>query len=158
MRKEGEHLTEMEIRTMTAEDYDAVYQLWLGIHGFAMRSIDDSREGIGRFLQRNPQMSVVAEMDGKLVGSILCGHDGRQGCLYHVCVDASYRQHGIGRKLVAKAIEALKAEQINKVYLIAFTRNEGGNAFWKKVGWQCQDDRNYYDLNLNEANMTVFNE
>ena len=58
----------------------------------------------------------------------------------------------------AKAIEALKAEQINKVYLIAFTRNEGGNAFWKKVGWQCQDDRNYYDLNLNEANMTVFNE
>ena len=78
--------------------------------------------------------------------------------MYHVCVDASYRQHGIGRKLVAKAIEALKAEQINKVYLIAFTRNEGGNAFWKKVGWQCQDDRNYYDLNLNEANMTVFNE
>ena len=57
-----------------------------------------------------------------------------------------------------RAIEALKAEQINKVYLIAFTRNEGGNAFWKKVGWQCQDDRNYYDLNLNEANMTVFNE
>ena len=52
----------------------------------------------------------------------------------------------------------MKAEQINKVYLIAFTRNEGGNAFWKKVGWQCQDDRNYYDLNLNEANMTVFNE
>ena len=110
------------------------------------------------FLRRNPNTSVVAEMDGKLVGSILCGHDGRQGCLYHVCVDASYRQHGIGRKLVAKAIEALKAEQINKVYLIAFTRNEGGNAFWKKVGWQCQDDRNYYDLNLNEANMTVFNE
>ena len=101
---------------------------------------------------------MVAEMDGRIVGAILCGHDGRQGCLYHVCVDASYRQHGIGRKLVAKAIEALKAEQINKVYLIAFTRNEGGNAFWKKVGWQCQDDRNYYDLNLNEANMTVFNE
>ena len=97
-------------------------------------------------------------MDGKDVGSILSGHEVIQCCLYHVCVDASYRQHGIGRKLVAKAIEALKAEQINKVYLIAFTRNEGGNAFWKKVGWQCQDDRNYYDLNLNEANMTVFNE
>ena len=132
-------MNDIIIRTMTIDDYDRVAALWAGIKGFGIRSIDDSR-------------------DGKLVGSILCGHDGRQGCLYHVCVDASYRQHGIGRKLVAKAIEALKAEQINKVYLIAFTRNEGGNAFWKKVGWQCQDDRNYYDLNLNEANMTVFNE
>ena len=148
----------MTVRTMTIDDYTGVHNLWMTIKGFAIRSIDDSREGIERFLRRNPNTSVVAEMDGKLVGSILCGHDGRQGCLYHVCVDASYRQHGIGRKLVAKAIEALKAEQINKVYLIAFTRNEGGNAFWKKVGWQCQDDRNYYDLNLNEANMTVFNE
>ena len=138
-------MNDIKIRTMTIDDYDDVAALWAGIKGFGIRSIDDSREGI-------------EEMDGKVVGSILCGHDGRQGCLYHVCVDASYRQHGIGRKLVAKAIEALKAEQINKVYLIAFTRNEGGNAFWKKVGWQCQDDRNYYDLNLNEANMTVFNE
>ena len=77
-----------------------------------------------------------------------------------VCIMFVWMLHtdSMGRKLVAKAIEALKAEQINKVYLIAFTRNEGGNAFWKKVGWQCQDDRNYYDLNLNEANMTVFNE
>ena len=151
-------MNDIIIRTMTIDDYDRVAALWAGIKGFGIRSIDDSREGIERFLRRNPNTSVVAEMDGKLVGSILCGQDGRQGCLYHVCVDASYRQHGIGRKLVAKAIEALKAEQINKVYLIAFTRNEGGNAFWKKVGWQCQDDRNYYDLNLNEANMTVFNE
>ena len=148
----------IKIRPMTMNDYAEVYALWMTIKGFGIRSIDDSREGIERFLRRNPNTSVVAAMDGKLVGSILCGHDGRQGGRYHVWGDASYRQHGIGRKLVAKAIEALKAEQINKVYLIAFTRNEGGNAFWKKVGWQCQDDRNYYDLNLNEANMTVFNE
>ena len=132
------------VRSMQIEDYDQVYALWMTIHGFSIRTIDDSREGVERFLKRNPGISVVAEMDGRVVGAILCGHDGRRGCLYHVCVDASYRQHGIGRKLVAKAIEALKAEQINKVYLIAFTRNEGGNAFWKKAGWQCQDDRNCY--------------
>ena len=75
---------------MTIDDYDRVAALWAGIKGFGIRSIDDSREGIERFLRRNPNTSVVAEMDGKLVGSILCGHDGRQGCLYHVCVDASW--------------------------------------------------------------------
>lgn len=146
------------IRTMTMDDYDQVAALWAGIHGFAIRSIDDSREGVARFLLRNPNTSVVAELDGKIVGSILCGHDGRQGCLYHVCVDEAYRHLGIGRQLVAKTIEALKKEHINKVYLIAFTKNEGGNAFWKKIGWTCRDDRNYYDLILNDANLTVFNQ
>lgn len=151
-------MNDIIIRTMTIDDYDDV----AGCSGPVSRALVSEalmipERALSDFFAE-PNTSVVAEMDGKVVGSILCGHDGRQGCLYHVCVDASYRQHGIGRKLVAKAIEALKAEQINKVYLIAFTRNEGGNAFWKKVGWQCQDDRNYYDLNLNEANMTVFNE
>lgn len=143
---------------MTIKDYDQVAALWAGISGFGIRSIDDSREGIERFLLRNPNTSVVAETEGKIVGSILCGHDGRQGCLYHVCVSKDYRHLGIGRQLVAKAIEALKNERINKVYLIAFKKNEGGNAFWNRIGWTCRDDRNFYDLILNEANQTVFNE
>ena len=143
---------------MTIDDYDRVAALWAGIKGFGIRSIDDSREGTERFLKRNPTTSIVAEADGKLVGAILCGHDGRTGCFYHVCVNEAYRNRGIGKQMATAAMRALQSEQINKVNLIAFTRNEGGNAFWKKVGWQCQDDRNYYDLNLNEANMTVFNE
>ncbi len=151
-------MSSFEIRTMTIKDYDQVAALWAGISGFGIRSIDDSREGIERFLLRNPNTSVVAETEGKIVGSILCGHDGRQGCLYHVCVSNAYRHLGIGRQLVAKAIEALKNERINKVYLIAFKKNEGGNAFWNRIGWTCRDDRNFYDLILNEANQTVFNE
>ncbi len=79
------------IRTMTMEDYDGVYALWTKIRGFGLRSVDDSREGIERFLKRNPATSVVAVEDGKVVGSILCGHDGRRGCLYHGCVDEDYR-------------------------------------------------------------------
>ena len=75
-----------EIRVMTIDDYDEVYSLWQTIHGFGIRSIDDSREGVLRFLKRNPTTSVVAVEDGKIVGAILCGHDGRRGCLYHVCV------------------------------------------------------------------------
>ena len=93
------------IRTMTMEDYDGVYKLWTKIRGFGLRSVDDSREGVARFLKRNPTTSVVAVEDGEVVGSILCGHDGRRGCLYHVCVDEEYRRRGIGKAMVVKAME-----------------------------------------------------
>ena len=79
------------IRTMTIEDYEQVHDLWMKIHGFRIRSVDDSKEGVERFLKRNPTTSVVAVEDDKIVGAILCGHDGRRGCLYHVCVDEAYR-------------------------------------------------------------------
>ena len=109
---------------MTIEDYEGVYALWKKIKGFGIRSIDDSKEGVARFLKRNPTTSVVAEKDGRIVGSILCGHDGRRGCLYHVCVDEDYRRHGIGKRMVVFAMKALKEEKINKVSLIAFTEND----------------------------------
>ena len=64
---------EYTIRVMTLEDYDEVYALWMGIHGFGIRSIDDSKEGVERFLKRNPTTSMVAVADGKIVGAILCG-------------------------------------------------------------------------------------
>lgn len=146
-----------EIRTMTIEDYDAVYELWMSIHGFGIRSIDDSREGVARFLARNPSTSVVAIADGKVVGAILCGHDGRRGCLYHVCVHENYRKHGIGKAMAVACMRALQAEHINKVNLIAFKSNEIGNQFWKGEEWTFRDDLNYYDFTLNEQNITKFN-
>ena len=146
------------IRIMTADDYEAVKALWMTIKGFGIRSIDDSKEGVERFLKRNPTTSVVAIEDGKVVGSILCGHDGRRGCFYHVCVHADYRMKGIGKAMVVKAMEALKEEQINKVSLIAFTKNDIGNAFWKEIGWTKREDLNYYDFTLNEENITAFNQ
>ena len=147
----------MTVRTMTIEDFDQVHALWMTISGFAIRSIDDSREGVERFLRRNPTTSVVAEEDGKIVGSILCGHDGRRGCLYHVCVHKDYRMRGIGKAMVVYAMNALKAEEISKVSLIAFTRNDIGNAFWNRIGWTRRLDLNYYDFTLNEKNITEFN-
>ncbi len=143
---------------MTIDDYEQVYALWKQIHGFGIRSVDDSREGIQRFLRRNPATSVVAIEDGKIVGAILCGHDGRRGCLYHVCVDADYRMRGIGKSMVVFAMEALKKEKINKVSLIAFTKNDIGNAFWNEIGWTKRRDLNYYDFTLNEENITAFNQ
>lgn len=144
------------VRIMTIEDYDGVRKLWMSIKGFAIRSVDDSREGVEGFLRRNPSTSVVAEADGEIVGSILCGHDGRRGCLYHVCVREDYRMQGIGKEMVVFCMEALKREKINKVSLIAFTQNDIGNAFWNQIGWTKREDLNYYDFVLNEANITAF--
>ena len=146
------------IRAMKIEDYDGIYALWKKIKGFGIRSIDDSKIGVERFLKRNPTTSVVAVEDGKIVGSILCGHDGRRGCLYHVCVDEAYRRRGIGKAMVVQAMHALRDEKINKVSLIAFTKNDRGNAFWNTIGWTERKDLNYYDFTLNEKNITAFNE
>ncbi len=146
------------VREMKIEDYDQVYALWMTVKGFAMRSVDDSREGVERFLLRNPHTSVVACEDGAVVGAILCGHDGRRGCLYHVCVSSAYRRRGIGTAMVVFAMEALKREKISKVSLIAFTVNDGGNAFWKRIGWTKREDLNYYDFVLNRENIVAFNQ
>ena len=145
------------IRVMKIEDYEGVSALWHTIKGFAIRSIDDSKEGVERFLKRNPSTSIVAVEDERIVGAILCGHDGRRGCFYHVCVDPAYRRRGIGKAMVVTAMRTLKEEKINKVSLIAFTSNDIGNAFWHDLGWTKREDLNYYDFTLNEENIINYN-
>ncbi|MDD6306007.1 MAG: GNAT family N-acetyltransferase [Clostridiales bacterium] len=147
----------VSIREMKMEDFEEVYALWMQIHGFGIRSIDDSKEGVERFIRRNPTTSMVAVLDGKIIGAILCGHDGRRGCLYHVCVHENYRKHGIGQKMVNSCLEALKKEHICKVNLIAFKKNEVGNRFWQGMGWTFRDDVNYYECILDDNNVTTYN-
>ena len=146
------------VRTMTIDDYEEVSLLWHKIKGFSIRSIDDSREGVARFLKRNPDSSVVTVEDSRVVGAILCGHDGRRGCMYHVCVDPEYRMRGIGKSMVVFAMNALKKENISKVSLIAFTKNDVGNKFWRCIGWTKREDLNYYDFVLNSENIERFND
>ena len=148
-------LNEVQMEPMTIEDYDEVRALWMTISGFGIRTLDDSREDIERFIRRNPTTSVVAKVDGRIVGSILCGSDGRQGALYHVCVAKPWGRHGIGTLMVAYCMRELSRMGINKVSLIAFRRNDVGNAFWRNIGW-TQADVNYYEFILNENNITQF--
>lgn len=155
-KEDGIQENEIQIRPMTKDDYDEVHSLWLTIKGMGIRALDDSKEDVVRFIERNPQTSVVAVKDGRIVGSILCGSDGRQGTLYHVCVARKYRRQGIGRQMVGFCMKALRGMGINRVSLIAFTKNEVGNAFWKGIGWQMRKDCYYYDFVLNENNITRF--
>lgn len=139
----------MEYRLMTIEDYEEAYSLWI-LCGNGLNDKDDSREGIEKYLKRNPATSFVAVSENKVVGVILCGHDGRRGIIQHACVSPDFRRLGIGSKLVSLAMEALKAEGINKVLLVAFKKNAAGNAFWEEEGFTLRDDLNYRNKALTD--------
>lgn len=134
----------MRIRKMVITDYDMVYDLWLSCTGMGLNTMDDSREGIERFLRRNPDTCYVAEEDsGELVGVILSGHDGRRGFIYHTAVLSAARGRGIGKQLVEHALDSLREQGIIKVALVVFERNAAGNAFWEKMGFTAREDLVY---------------
>jgi Acetyltransferases len=135
---------------MTIEDYDGVYRLWSTTPGMGLNDVDDSRDGVERFLVRNPLTCFVAEQDGDITGAIMSGHDGRRGVIYHTAVAADRQRKGIGSALVRAALDALNREGISKVLLVVFARNEKGNAFWERLGFTARTDLVYRDKALRE--------
>ena len=140
----------MEIRKMTIQDYEKVYELWMSCKNMGFNDIDDSKEGISRFLERNPNTSFVAIENEKLIGIILGGHDGRRGYIYHLAVNENYRKNGIGSELVKNCLDAFKQEKISKVALLVFKYNEVGNSFWEKQGFILREDISYRNVALRE--------
>lgn len=140
----------MLIRLMKTEDYNRVHALWISCVGMGLNNLDDSKEGIERFLNRNPDTCFVAEESGKLIGVIIVGNDGRRGYIYHTAVNPSYQNQGIGSKLVNTAFLALKKCGIHKVALVVFDRNKAGNMFWEKQGFAVREDLIYRNKSLAE--------
>ncbi|WP_270207828.1 GNAT family N-acetyltransferase [Streptococcus anginosus] len=133
----------MNIREMVEEDYDQVYQLWLSCAGMGLNDLDDSKEGIARFLQRNPQTCLVAVENQMIIGAILVGSDGRRAYIYHTAVHPNYRRRGIARQLVETVLTSLDDLKIHKVALVVFKRNTEGNQFWEKLGFSVREDLIY---------------
>lgn len=129
----------LNIKIMTSEHYAEIYDMWNSIPGIGLSNAD-SEEAIARYLERNPNSSFVCYCENKIVGTILCGHDGRRGYIHHTCVIPEYRKQNIGKILVEKALEALKNEGIDKCHLFVFCDNTLGNNFWNKIGWKKRDD------------------
>ncbi len=142
--------SDITIKKMTIDDYDGVYNLWINTKGMGLNDIDDSRDGIAKFLKRNPNTCFVAIDKHKIIGVILSGHDGRRGYIYHTAVNDNYRGKGIGTRLVDYTLSALKQEGINKVALVAFHRNEIGNSFWEERGFTVREDLVYRNKALVE--------
>ncbi|MEA4908810.1 MAG: GNAT family N-acetyltransferase [Anaerolineaceae bacterium] len=120
-------------------DYPDAISLWSQSKGIGLSRADDF-EAIQNYLQRNPGMSFVARDQDKLVGAVLCGHDGRRGFLHHLAVDPAYRRQGIGKQLAELCITVLRQAGIEKCHLFVYSENERGLAFWQKLGWRVRDD------------------
>lgn len=127
------------IDEMQIDDYSEIYELWRNTPGMGL-SDADSHENIHRFLLRNKGLSFVCRCNGRIIGTIMCGHDGRRGYIYHVAVSEKFRRRGIGRMLVDKSLSKLKEEGINKCHLFVISSNEIGNAFWSSNGWSKRED------------------
>lgn len=147
----------MQIQKMTIDDYDDVYCLWVNTPGIGLNNLDDSKEGIDKYLKRNPNTCFVARENGNLIGVILSGHDGRRAFLHHMAVDVSYRNKGIGRSLVESALDALREEGINKVAFVVFKKNNTGNAFWEKLGFDERTDLVYRNKVISKSEMKKMN-
>ena len=124
----------IEIYPMTIDDYDEVIELWKTSEGMGL-SDADTRRNINLFLLRNPNLSLVARDSEKLVGAVLCGHDGRRGYLHHLAVARPYRMQNIGSTLAEGCLERLRLEGIHKCHLFVYEQNYHAIAFWKKTGW-----------------------
>ncbi len=140
----------MIIRKMVISDYDRIYDLWMSCSGMGLNNLDDSKDGIDRFIKRNPDTCFVAEEDSEIIGAIMVGNDGRRGYIYHTAVDPQHRKQGIASRLVDAAMQALKQCGINKCALVVFGRNENGNAFWEKIGFTAREDLVYRNKTITE--------
>lgn len=120
------------IRPFDICHYERALALWQRTPGLGL-SAADHREPIVRFLARNPGLSFVAELENELVGTILCGHDGRRGLIHHLVVDAQMRRQGLGRRLMEAALAGLREQSIGKAHLLVFESNGDGLAFWRRT-------------------------
>ena len=139
------------VRKVTISDYDAIFALWNATEQSrrALNPVDDSREGIERYLNRNPNTCFLAEQDGRVIGVILTGHDGRRAIIHHMCVHPDCRRQGIAGHLVSLAEEALQKEGSQKIFGLVFKDNEPANAFWESRGYSLRTNLNYRNKSLN---------
>ena len=142
---------DFSLRKVTTEDYDAIYALWTSTEQSrrALNPVDDARDGIARYLDRNPDTCFAAVKEGKIIGVILAGHDGRRGIIHHLCVHPQFRRQGVAGTLVAAAEEALRREGIQKVFGLVFKDNEPANGFWESRGYSLRTNLNYRNKSLN---------
>lgn len=125
--------SDVVIRPFVFDDFAAALALWARTPGVALTDAD-SPEAIARYLRRNPGLSFVAEADGTLVGTILCGHDGRRGFIHHLVVAPSHRRQRLATRLLDAGRLALRGEGMTRAHLMVFRTNEEGRAFWRAVG------------------------
>ena len=124
----------VEIRAFVPQDYECAVGLWGSIEGMGLNE-SDTEQAINQFLERNPDFSAVATVDSVLIGTVLCGHNGRAGFLYHLAVAPQWRGQGVGKRLVGHSFRKLTEANIPRCNIFVYTSNDEGNQFWLRDGW-----------------------
>ena len=150
-RKIEKEANKITYKALSPADYDELWSLWNQVEQTkrALNPVDDTREGITRYMKRNPTTCFAATSGGKIIGAILTGHDGRRAIIHHLCVHPDFQRMGIASALVAKAEEALKKEGITKAFGLVFKDNDKANSFWEKMGYSLRTNLNYRNKSLN---------
>ncbi len=141
------------VRHFRIEDFDAVIALWQHTEGVGLNE-SDTRRAIAAYLRRNPGLSFVAEKNGRIIGAILCGQDGRRGYLHHLAVSKRHRRHGIGQKLVNACLAKLRRAGIQKCNIVIFANNTEGMKFWKHTGWSLRTELRLMQIRLDDRRGT----
>lgn len=137
----GEHTAppNVEIRAFDSSDIPDALALWRAADGVVLRDADQAAPLLD-YVRRQAASCFVAVLDSRVIGTVLCGHDGRRGYLYHLAVERAHRGRGIGRALATHALDALRAAGIGKCHLMVVTDNAEARAFWAALGWQLRSD------------------
>lgn len=122
-------------REFSIDDYEAALELWQRVEGVEVAEGDD-KEGVARFVARNRGLSRVATDKSRVVGVVMCGHDGRRGHIYHLAVDPVYRRYGVGKRLVRECLDGLRQLGVIRAIILVDNSNLGGAEFWKRSGWE----------------------
>lgn len=134
-------------RAFQIEDYEAAVQLWNRVEGVEIAEGDLPGE-IGQFLSQNRGLSRIAQDGDRMVGAVLCGHDGRRGYIYHLAVEPAYQKRGLARKLVAECLDGLRRAKLRRVLILVAADNPAGQAFWRRCGWEDVTEVNVMGIDL----------
>jgi ribosomal protein S18 acetylase RimI-like enzyme len=142
-------MSELHIREFQfPEDYSSVRLLWeVAGTGIQLR-LSDNQDEIWKKLQRDPDLFLIAELDDKLVGTVIGGFDGRRGMVYHLAVKESYRRRGVGETLMEELERRLKGKGCIRCYLLVTVENETAMHFYGQRGWKQMNNVHIYGKDL----------
>jgi ribosomal protein S18 acetylase RimI-like enzyme len=130
------------------EDFPQVENLWASMERGVSLGRSDTPEEIQKKLTHDPDLFLVAEDDGQIIGTVIGGYDGRRGLIYHLAVAASYRGRGIGSRLMDEVESRLRAKGCLRCYLLVTTNNPEGMQYYERHGWERMDFVVTYGKNL----------